>query len=360
MTGCQPGDVVTFCVGLGRQFLNHLLPTLLEHQGARVSGICDLQQERVKDALSRFGDQVRMGTAPCGFTNFDRLLEHATSSSTRPTVFVISTPPATHAAIVEKCLERGHHVYVDKPLTTEHSSAVLVTQLARKQGVALVVGSQRRFESIFLRLHDLASDVGAVHRLHVHAHGRFAQMDPTSVENDIIPVGIGYHMLDTLCWLANGLGGVPTPEPVVGATLRRAYDNPAQHVALEALLAFRFSERTVPVTFTCSSLAPPDSVDELIVVSGRDGEVQYRRLNAPRGSDPGVITIAMRDLATSTTQLHTIQAQSGAARGAPLAGLLDAVVANTFTDLVSTGNEALPTLALIEAILAKAEDLGVE
>ena len=54
----------------------------------------------------------------------------------------ISTPDHTHAVIAKECMERGIHVYVQKPLTHNVKEARLLTNLARKHKVVTQMGNQ--------------------------------------------------------------------------------------------------------------------------------------------------------------------------------------------------------------------------
>ena len=55
---------------------------------------------------------------------------------------VIATPDHTHAVIAMAAMERGKHVYVQKPLTHSVYEARLLTEAARKNGVVTQMGNQ--------------------------------------------------------------------------------------------------------------------------------------------------------------------------------------------------------------------------
>ncbi len=55
---------------------------------------------------------------------------------------IIATPDHTHAVIAMAAMERKKHVYVQKPLTHSVSEARLLTEAARKHGVATQMGNQ--------------------------------------------------------------------------------------------------------------------------------------------------------------------------------------------------------------------------
>lgn len=53
---------------------------------------------------------------------------------------VVATPIATHAGIVQKALDAGKHVFVEKPMTDSGEAAAMLVECARDRGLALYVG----------------------------------------------------------------------------------------------------------------------------------------------------------------------------------------------------------------------------
>ena len=54
----------------------------------------------------------------------------------------ISTPDHTHANISKSAMEKGIHVYVQKPLTHNVKEARMLTELARKNKIVTQMGNQ--------------------------------------------------------------------------------------------------------------------------------------------------------------------------------------------------------------------------
>ena len=53
---------------------------------------------------------------------------------------VIATPPHTHFLIAKNALETGHHVFVEKPITTNSDDAEILCELAETKNLTLMVG----------------------------------------------------------------------------------------------------------------------------------------------------------------------------------------------------------------------------
>jgi len=53
---------------------------------------------------------------------------------------IVATPPKTHFQIAQDCLNHGHHVFVEKPLTLNSSEAEQLIEIAREKDRILMVG----------------------------------------------------------------------------------------------------------------------------------------------------------------------------------------------------------------------------
>lgn len=65
---------------------------------------------------------------------------------------VVATPNDTHAELATAALEAGHHVVVDKPITTTAAEAQTLIALAGRAGRCLVPFHNRRWDADFLTL----------------------------------------------------------------------------------------------------------------------------------------------------------------------------------------------------------------
>jgi predicted dehydrogenase len=65
---------------------------------------------------------------------------------------LLATPTSTHAALAERCLARGKHVFVEKPLATSVADALRVQDLAQRQGRVLMVGHVFLFNAAVLEI----------------------------------------------------------------------------------------------------------------------------------------------------------------------------------------------------------------
>lgn len=77
------------------------------------------------------------------FKDFDSLINKIDAA-------VIVSPTTTHFKIAEKCISKGKHIFVEKPLTTDSKEARIIEELAMKKGIIGQVGFVERYNQAFI------------------------------------------------------------------------------------------------------------------------------------------------------------------------------------------------------------------
>ncbi len=121
------GRVGLAVVGLGL-WGPHLLRALYDDPRARVEWLCDLDPARLS-AHSGRNPSARTTT------EFGRVLADPAVDAV-----LLATPVATHNALAVRALGAGKHVFVEKPMSTDSSSAQALVALARQRGRVLMCG----------------------------------------------------------------------------------------------------------------------------------------------------------------------------------------------------------------------------
>ena len=114
-------------VGCGNMGTSHAL----SYQASphfEIAGVVS-RGEKSRDALT-----ARLGECPT-FSDYREAI-----LAVRPDAVCVATYPGTHAEIARFALEQGCHVFVEKPIATNMEDAEAVVSLAKKKGLALVVG----------------------------------------------------------------------------------------------------------------------------------------------------------------------------------------------------------------------------
>ncbi|MGC1301415.1 MAG: Gfo/Idh/MocA family oxidoreductase [Caulobacteraceae bacterium] len=100
-----------------------------ELEGVEFMGVYDPHPDRAQALASTWNGRA--------FATLDALLEAVH-------VVTVASPAETHAASAFRALERGRHVYVEKPLGVEERSAQILVEKAQDTGLTLACGHQER------------------------------------------------------------------------------------------------------------------------------------------------------------------------------------------------------------------------
>jgi virulence factor len=162
---------------------------------------------RDRGKLDRVGDAYRI---PHRYTDLDALLDAGVAA-----VFVHAATSA-HPPLVERLLDAGRQVYVDKPLDASYAGAERLVRRAQQRQCSLMVGFNRRYAPAYAALRALPRDLIVMEK-----HRANLPADPRSVAFDDF-----IHVVDTLRFLA--------PGPVWHTRIRvRVHDGLLHHVVLE-------------------------------------------------------------------------------------------------------------------------------
>jgi predicted dehydrogenase len=111
--------------------------------GCEIVAVCDTEPLMARQLAERF--QVKR----C-FDDVTELLNEA-----KPDVVHITTPPEGHFKLAASCLERGSHVYVEKPFTLNALDAQHLIALAEEKKLKLTVGHDHQFSHVARRMRTL-------------------------------------------------------------------------------------------------------------------------------------------------------------------------------------------------------------
>jgi len=111
-------------------------------KGCEIVGVCDSEPLMARQLYERFPIKRH-------FSDLTELLD------ARPDVVHITTPPESHFDIAKFCLERGCHVYVEKPIALHAEEAQTLIELADERGLKLTVGHDAQFSNAARRMRAL-------------------------------------------------------------------------------------------------------------------------------------------------------------------------------------------------------------
>ena len=116
---------------------------ILRISGCEIVGVCDREPLMAKQFYERFPVKNH-------FEDLAELLSEA-----RPDVVHVTTPAETHYSIARFCLEKGCHVYVEKPVTLHAGEAETLVALAEDRELKLTAGHDDQFSHVARRMRTL-------------------------------------------------------------------------------------------------------------------------------------------------------------------------------------------------------------
>ena len=63
---------------------------------------------------------------------------------------VIVSPTTTHFEIAKECIDKGKHIFVEKPLTNDSNEAMIIETMAKEKGIIGQVGFVERYNEAFI------------------------------------------------------------------------------------------------------------------------------------------------------------------------------------------------------------------
>lgn len=142
-------------IGLGKMGLSHL---------AIANGLSGIQVVAIADSAPLVGAGLSKITGIRHLSDGRDALK-----LDRLDAVIVATPTVSHDAIVREALERGLHVFCEKPLTLSAEVSRDLAELAERHGLVTQVGYHNRFVACFAEMKRLV-DAGAIGRIsHVTA-----------------------------------------------------------------------------------------------------------------------------------------------------------------------------------------------
>jgi len=150
-------------------------------------GVCDTNEYRAVELGDRY--------AVPHFKELDRLFEQ-----TMPDVVHILTPPQTHAGVAVKALQRGCHVFIEKPLCISSGEVAQIEEAAKRSGKKVCVDHSLLYHPLVEKVMRVfnTGDLGEIIKIDCvmgddyneslkSGYGRWALDLPLGIFSDLLP-----------------------------------------------------------------------------------------------------------------------------------------------------------------------------
>ncbi|MFQ5617235.1 MAG: Gfo/Idh/MocA family protein [Anaerolineales bacterium] len=192
-------------IGLGESASRIHLPALNGLPEAALIAACDLDPGRRKRAKKRW--QI-----PDVYADpLDMLDQVETAPSGRPDIVVIATPPGTHYQLCKAALERGCHVFCEKPFTPSLEEADQIIALSKSKNRLVAVNHQYDQMPIFRavtealrgRMSSIRDSIGRLYHIEAWQHIYLLPSEEAGWKGALAPRRVlfefGTHVVDLMC-----------------------------------------------------------------------------------------------------------------------------------------------------------------
>src|SRR5262245_1335479 len=142
-------------IGAGQMATHHLAALRQSRTPATVVGVYDRSADRAQ-AFATIAQCKAFSTAGALF------------GQTSPEIVHVCTPPAAHFESASAALERGAHVYVEKPFAMRMTEARTLLGLARDRGLTVCAGHQLLYDPAFTALMARIGTLGEIVQVDSH------------------------------------------------------------------------------------------------------------------------------------------------------------------------------------------------
>ena len=265
--------VKTAVVGLGKMGLSHFS---MVNAHPDVAGVACDGSGFLVDVLSR-------NIATPIYKSYDDLLAQEPLDAV-----VIATPSRLHAPMVEAALNKGLHVFCEKPFCLDWADSARLTQLAADKGLVAQVGYHYRYVGAFREMKRLveAGAIGRITHVLAEAYGpvvlrpKRATWRTDKAEGGGCLYDYAAHPLNLLNWFFG------TPDQVIGSHLGQVFSEGTDD---EVFSTLRWNDGTHGAAFgQLVGREPPQDVHE-----DQPDRHQWQALCRPAGM-PGLSAQARR------------------------------------------------------------------
>lgn len=202
-------------IGCGRIARGHDLPGTMQHDIARVIAVSDVDGNRMKEGkelVEKYYAGKDTGVDVKMYADYKEMLANPEIDAV-----IISTPDHWHSQPAIEAALAGKDIYLQKPTSLTIAEGRLLSDIARKKGTVLQLGTQQRSSKQFRIAAELVRN-GRIGKLHTVKIGLPGDPSGPEAEEMPIPASLNYDM-----WLGETPWVYYTE---IGVHPQKGYDRP--------------------------------------------------------------------------------------------------------------------------------------
>jgi UDP-N-acetylglucosamine 3-dehydrogenase len=175
-------------IGVGRMGSNHVR-VLSEMENVRLAAICDGNREAAEKIARRY-------LVPAFYSDIESMAAREKLDGV-----IIAIPTAEHLPAAEKCLSRGLHALIEKPLASSSAQCAKILARAAAAGVQVLSGHIERFNPVVVQLKKFLEEnfLGKIFYIETVRSGPFPKRLYGSKDGVVIDLAV--HDLDLVNYL---------------------------------------------------------------------------------------------------------------------------------------------------------------
>jgi len=244
-------------IGFGRMGITHF-SILNTHPAVKIVSICDQSSTMLK-ILGRYIDVKT-------FTDHKKMLDE-----TKLDCVLISTPGDSHGRIIEDCLKRGLHVFVEKPFTMSVSEGKAVMEVLKGKPLVNQVGYVNRFNEVFMEVKRLIDEgvLGEIVNFSSEMYGATILKDSKSSWRSSKKAGGGCmyefasHCIDLAVYLLD------RPDSVVGSVLQSIFSSEVEDLVSSTFIYNKGFSGTIMVNWSDETYRKPVNIIKIMGTRGK-------------------------------------------------------------------------------------------
>ena len=244
-------------IGFGRMGVTHF-SILNTHPLVKIVSVSDQSAIMLK-ILGKYADVKT-------YTDYIKMLDDSEVDCV-----IISTPGDSHANIIQECLKRGLHIFVEKPFTMSAAEGQAVIAELGEKPLVTQVGYVNRFNEVFMEVKQLVADgvIGDVINFSSEMFGATVLKDSKLSWRGSRKTGGGCiyefasHCIDLVVYILD------RPERVVGSVLQSIYSSEAEDLVSSTFIYNKGFSGTVMVNWSDETFRKPANILKIIGTGGK-------------------------------------------------------------------------------------------